>query len=63
MTEIVLDQFAGQSWLITPAALAVGESPHETILDQEWLLVPSGGGGKPAREQQRKGNRDFPSQQ
>jgi hypothetical protein len=42
MTEIVLDQFAGQNWLITPAALAVGESPPRTILDQKWLLVLSG---------------------
>jgi hypothetical protein len=45
MTEIVLNQFAGQSWLITPAALAVEQRPPETMLDQEWLLVPSGGGG------------------
>ena len=42
MTEVFPDQFAGQNWLITPAALAVGESPPETILDQKWLLVLSG---------------------
>ena len=42
MAEITLDQFAGQNWLITPAALAVGESPPKTILDQKWLLVLSG---------------------
>ena len=42
MTDIVLNQFAGQNWLITPAALAVGQSPPQTILDQKWLLVLSG---------------------
>ena len=42
MTEIFPDQFAGQNWLITPAALAVGESPPKTILGQKWLLVLSG---------------------
>jgi hypothetical protein len=42
MAEIVLDQFAGQNWLITPAALAVGESSPRAILDQKWLLVLSG---------------------
>jgi hypothetical protein len=42
MAEIVLDQFAGQNWLITPAALALGEIPPKTILDQKWLLVLSG---------------------
>ena len=25
MTEVFLNEFAGQNWLITPAALAVGE--------------------------------------
>ena len=29
MTEIFPDQFAGQNWLITPAALAVGERPPQ----------------------------------
>ena len=42
MAEIVLDQFSGQNWLITPAALALGEIPPKTILDQKWLLVLSG---------------------
>jgi hypothetical protein len=37
-----LTDFAGQNWLITPAALAVGESPPKTIRDQKWLLVLSG---------------------
>jgi hypothetical protein len=39
---IVLNDFAGQNWLITPAALAVGETPPADIYDQKWLLVLSG---------------------
>jgi hypothetical protein len=39
---LYLDTYSGQNWLITPAALAVGESPPRTILDQKWLLVLSG---------------------
>jgi hypothetical protein len=37
-----LTDFAGQNWLITPAALAVGEPPPRSICDQKWLLVLSG---------------------
>lgn len=49
-----LTNFAGQNWLITPAALAVGEIPSTLpahpvaealparIHDQKWLLVLSG---------------------
>ncbi len=37
-----LSDFAGQNWLITPAALAVGEPSPTSILDQKWLLVLSG---------------------
>jgi hypothetical protein len=37
-----LTDFAGQNWLITPAALAVGEPPPANIHDQKWLLVLSG---------------------
>ena len=37
-----LTDFAGQNWLITPAALAVGERPPQSIGDQKWLLVLSG---------------------
>jgi hypothetical protein len=37
-----LTNFAGQNWLITPAALAVGEHPPASIHDQKWLLVLSG---------------------
>lgn len=42
MAEIVLDKFSAQNWVITPAALAVGEIPPRNILDQKWLLVLSG---------------------
>jgi hypothetical protein len=38
----VLTDFAGQNWLITPAALAVGEPPPASIHDQKWLLVLTG---------------------
>jgi hypothetical protein len=38
----VLTDFAGQNWLITPAALAVGEHPPASIHDQRFLLVLSG---------------------
>ena len=38
----VLTDFAGQNWLITPAALAVGEVPPASIHDQKFLLVLSG---------------------
>jgi hypothetical protein len=38
----VLTDFAGQNWLITPAALAVGENPPPNIHDQKFLLVLSG---------------------
>jgi hypothetical protein len=37
-----IDKFAGQNWLITPAALAVNEAPPQSIRDQRWLLVLSG---------------------
>jgi hypothetical protein len=37
-----LTEFAGQNWLITPAAAAVGEHPPASIHDQKWLLVLSG---------------------
>ena len=38
----ILTDFAGQNWLITPAALAVGENPPASIHDQKFLLVLSG---------------------
>jgi len=31
-----------QNWLITPAALAVKETPPQNILDQKWLVVLTG---------------------
>ncbi|HEY6365233.1 MAG TPA: hypothetical protein VI585_10645 [Candidatus Binatia bacterium] len=37
-----IDTFAGQNWLITPAALAVNEAPPQSISNQRWLLVLSG---------------------
>jgi hypothetical protein len=37
-----LENFAGQNYLITPAALAVGESRPASIHDQKFLLVLSG---------------------
>jgi hypothetical protein len=42
-TESVLN-FAGQNWLITPAALAVNERKPRNISDQKWLLVLTGVG-------------------
>jgi hypothetical protein len=38
----IIDSFAGQNWLITPAALAVNEQPPTTIHAQKWLLTLSG---------------------
>ena len=37
-----MTDFAGQNWLITPAALAVGQNPPASIHDQQWLLILSG---------------------
>lgn len=37
-----LTEFGGQNWLITPAALALGEAPPATIADQKWLVTLSG---------------------
>ena len=40
-----LTDFAGENWLITPAALAIGpphDQPPANIHDQKWLLVLSG---------------------
>ena len=39
---IEINTFAGQNWLITPAALAVDEAPPQNISGQKWLLVLSG---------------------
>jgi hypothetical protein len=40
----VIDSFAGQNWLITPAALAKNEPPPADIHAQKWLLTLSGVG-------------------
>jgi hypothetical protein len=37
-----IDTFAGQNWVITPAALAVNEGEPANIHGQKWLLVLSG---------------------
>src|SRR3954452_6874971 len=37
-----LTEFTGQNWLITPAALAVGQQQPANIHDQLWLLVLTG---------------------
>jgi hypothetical protein len=37
-----LTEFTGQNWLITPAALAVGQRQPANIHDQQWLLVLTG---------------------
>jgi hypothetical protein len=36
------ETFAGQNWLITPAALAVNETPPKSISGQKWMLQLSG---------------------
>ena len=38
----VINTFAGQNWLITPAALALGDAPPNDIHAQKWLLMLSG---------------------
>ena len=38
----VISAFAGQNWLITPAALALQEAPPQDIHAQKWLLTLSG---------------------
>jgi hypothetical protein len=42
MIPIPPDKIVSQNWLITPAALAVGEQPPAKINDQKWLLILSG---------------------
>ena len=40
-TDVIVTEFAGQNWLITPAGYAVGEPPR-TLAEQRWILVLSG---------------------
>lgn len=42
MAPLISVTFAGQNWLITPAALALNEAPPRNISDQLWMLVLSG---------------------
>jgi hypothetical protein len=39
--DVIVSDFAGQNWLITPAGFAVGEQPR-TLDEQRWILVLSG---------------------
>ncbi|HME74870.1 MAG TPA: hypothetical protein VKI00_04220, partial [Mycobacterium sp.] len=39
---VLAGPFAGENWLIMPAAVAVNESPPRSISDQKWILVLSG---------------------
>jgi len=38
----IISSFAGQNWLITPAARAANEAPPANIQEQTWLLTLSG---------------------
>jgi hypothetical protein len=40
----IIDTFAGQNWLITPAARAINEPPPADIHGQKWLMTLSGVG-------------------
>ena len=44
MAAVSFSSFAGQNWLITPAALAQNEARPASILDQRWLIEFSGVG-------------------
>jgi hypothetical protein len=44
MAGVSFSSFAGQNWLITPAALAVNEAKPATIADQRWFIQFSGVG-------------------
>lgn len=39
---IEITEFAGQNWVITPAAVAANETPPSRIQDQKFLMVMSG---------------------
>jgi hypothetical protein len=40
-TDVIISDFAGQNWRITPAGFVVGEQPS-TLDEQRWILVLSG---------------------
>ena len=42
MKQLQGQDFRGQNWLLTPAALAVSEPKPATVYDQQWLVVLSG---------------------
>jgi len=44
LVAVSFTSIASQDWLITPAALAVDESPPSSISDQTWVIVFSGVG-------------------
>jgi hypothetical protein len=44
MPGVTFSSFAGQNWLITPAALAVNEAKPSSIAQQSWLIQFSGVG-------------------
>jgi hypothetical protein len=44
MAGISFSSFAGQNWLITPAALAVNEAKPSSVAEQSWLIQFSGVG-------------------
>jgi hypothetical protein len=39
---ILIRSFAGQNWLVTPAALAVGEQAPNSLSDQDWVFELTG---------------------
>src|ERR1043165_4087654 len=40
--SVQVKTFAGQNWLITPAALAANEPKPDSITDQKWLVTLTG---------------------
>lgn len=44
MAAVTFSSFAGQNWLITPAALAINEAKPTSIAQQTWLIQFSGVG-------------------
>jgi hypothetical protein len=42
LNMISVTAFAGQNWLVTPAALAVNQAPPQNVSRQNWILHLSG---------------------